>query len=82
MCIWEREEAELTDISETERAFFIRAAADAREAVEAAFPEGRSLTVEGREKDFGFLTAVMKEKDFEERYSGLGDRVLNRIRIA
>lgn len=82
VCIWEREEAELTDISETERAFFIRAAADAREAVEAAFPEGRSLTVEGREKDFGFLTAVMKEKDFEERYSGLGDRVLNRIRIA
>ncbi len=82
VCIWEREEAELTDISETERAFFIRAAADAREAVEAAFPGGRSLTVEGREKDFGFLTAVMKEKDFEERYSGLGDRVLNRIRIA
>lgn len=82
VCIWEKEEAELADVSGTERAFFIRAAADAREAVEAAFPGGRSLTVEGREEDFGFLTSVMKEKDFEDRYSALGDRVINRIRIA
>lgn len=82
VCIWEREEAELEDISGTERAFFIRAAADAREAVEATFPGGRCLTVEGRKEDFGFLTAVMREKDFEERYAALGDKVMNRIRIA
>lgn len=82
VCIWEREEAELADIAETERAFFIRAAAGAREAVEKAFPGGRVLTADGRTEDFGYITPVMREKVFEERYAALGAGALNRIRMA
>lgn len=82
VCIWEKEEAELTDISGTEKAFFIRGKADAGAEIEAAFPGGRVLTAEGRTEDFGYLTPVMKERDFEEKYAALGNRVLNRIRVA
>lgn len=82
VCIWEREEAELADVSETERAFFIRAAVGAREAVEKAFPGGRVLTADGRTEDFGYITPMMREKVFEERYAALGAGALNRIRMA
>lgn len=40
------------------------------------------MTAEGRTEDFGYLTPVMKERDFEEKYAALGNRVLNRIRVA
>lgn len=82
VCIWEKEEARLTDISGTEKAFFIRAEASAKADVEAAFPGGRCLAAEGRTEDFGFLTPVIKEKEFEEKCAGLGGRILNRIRVA
>lgn len=82
VCIWEREEAGLTDIAETERAFFIRAAVSARKAVEEAFPGGRVLTADGRTEDFGYITPVMRESVFAKRYAALGSGVLNRIRMA
>lgn len=82
VCIWEREEAELADIGETERAFFIRAKADKREAVEGMFPGGRVLTAAGRPEEIGYLTSVMREKEFEEKYARLGSDVRNRIRLA
>ncbi|MCM1027126.1 MAG: homoserine dehydrogenase [Roseburia sp.] len=82
VCIWEREEAGLVKIGETERAFFLRAAVGAREAVEKTFPGGRVLTVADRTEDFGYITPVMQEKVFEEKYAALGAGVLNRIRIA
>ncbi|MCM1188113.1 MAG: homoserine dehydrogenase [bacterium] len=82
VCIWEREEAELTDIAETDRAFFIRASAGAREAVEEAFPGGRLLVSADRTEDFGYITRVMREKDFAEKRAAVGSGILNRIRIA
>lgn len=82
VCIWEKEEAKLTDISETEKVFFVRAEASAKAEIEAAFPGGSCLTAEGRTEDFGFFTPVMKEKEFEEKCSALGGRILSRIRVA
>ena len=82
VCIWDREEAKLVDISETEKVFFVRAEASAKAEVEAAFPGGKYLTAEGRTEDFGYFTAVMKEREFEEKCAALGEKILNRIRVA
>lgn len=81
-CFWDKEEAKLADVSETERAFFVRAKAHSVKDLEAAFPGGRVLTVEGRTQDVGYFTPVMKEKDFFAKYEKLGDSVLGRIRLA
>ncbi|MBO4981599.1 MAG: homoserine dehydrogenase [Lachnospiraceae bacterium] len=81
-CFWDQEEAKLADVSETERAFFVRAKAHSVKDLEAAFPGGRVLTVEGRTQDVGYFTPVMKEKDFFAKYEKLGDSVLGRIRLA
>ena len=82
MCFWDKEEVKLTDVAETEKRFFVRAKADAREAVEAAFPDGEVVTVANRSEDFGYFTAVMKEKDFAAKCESLGDKVLSKIRLA
>lgn len=80
MCFWDREEAVLADPGQVERAFFVRAKADGREQVSRAFPGG-SFVEAGRTLDCGYLTPVMKEKDFAERYAALGDAALGRIRV-
>lgn len=82
ICLWEKEEAKLADVAETEKRFFVRAKAEARGRLEAAFPEGSSFTVENRTEDFGFLTPVMKEKEFDRKCAELGDCILGRIRVA
>lgn len=79
-CFWDAQDAVLTDISEVERCFFIRAKKDAEEAVKASFPGGKSVLVEGRD-DFGYITEPVKEKDFASKYEALGDKVYGRIRI-
>lgn len=82
MCFWDEENVQLADVSETERAFFIRAKAEAKAEVEAAFPGGELLTVENRSEDFGYFTPVMKEKDFAAKCEALGDRVQSKVRLA
>ncbi len=77
---WDAENEQLVDIAEVERAFFVRAKVEARADVEAAFAGGESVVVAGRD-DFGYVTPVMKEKDFAAKYEALGDKVLGRIRI-
>lgn len=80
-CFWDREEAKLADLDETERAFFVRAKASAGERLSGLFPGGRILTAPGRSEDMGYITAVMKEKDFREKYEQLGGDALGRIRL-
>lgn len=77
---WDAENEQLVDIAEVERAFFVRALGSAKAEVEAAFAGGKLVEVEGRD-DFGFVTPVMKEKDFAAKYEALGDKVLGRIRM-
>ncbi|MCM1535591.1 MAG: homoserine dehydrogenase [Clostridium sp.] len=81
-CFWDKEEALLADVTETKRAFFVRAKAAALDAVKEAFPGGKVIRIEGRDEDFGYFTPVMKEKDFQALYQELGEDMLNRIRLA
>ncbi|MCM1185838.1 MAG: homoserine dehydrogenase [Lachnoclostridium sp.] len=81
-CFWDKEEALLADVTETKRAFFVRAKASALDAVKEAFPGGKVIRIAGRDEDFGYFTPVMKEKDFQALYQELGDDMLNRIRLA
>lgn len=77
---WDAENEQLVDIAEVERAFFVRAKAEAKAEVEAAFAGGEVVEVAGRD-DFGYVTPVMKEKDFAAKYEALGDKVITRIRM-
>lgn len=77
---WDAENEQLVDIAEVERSFFVRAKKEAMADVEAAFAGGEIVEVAGRD-DFGFVTPVMKEKDFAAKYEALGDKVITRIRI-
>lgn len=81
-CFWEKEEVKLADVAEVEWKYFLRISADAKEAVAAAFPGGEMITVAERTEDFGYITTVVKEKDFAAKCAGLGDKVLNKIRLA
>ena len=80
-CFWDQEQVELADISQVEWKYFLRAAASAKAEVEAAFPGGRVITVEGYE-EFGYITEAIKEQDFAEKYEALNDCILSRIRLA
>ncbi len=77
---WDAENEQLVDIAEVERSFFVRALGSAKADVEAAFAGGEVVEIAGRD-DFGFVTPVMKEKDFAAKYEALGDKVITRIRI-
>ncbi len=79
-CFWDAKDAELADISELERVFFVRAKKDAAKDLEAAFPGGEWIIVDGRE-DIGYVTMPVKEKEFASKYTSLGDKVYGRIRI-
>ena len=81
ICMWNQEEAELADVAETKKRFFVRARAAARREVEAAFPGGGSFVADGRTEDFGFFTSVMKEKDFDRVCAELGSNILGSIRV-
>lgn len=81
ICMWEKEEARLADAAEVQRRFFVRARKDAKGDVEAAFPGGESITASGHSGEFGYITPVMRERDFFTKYRELGDKVLGRIRI-
>ena len=81
ICIWDREEARLADVSESRKRFFVRAKASAREKAAEIF-SGCCFVDAGRTEDIGFFTEEMSEKEFEEKSSVLGDEVLSRIRIA
>lgn len=81
-CTWEAEEVKLADLGETERRFFVRGDLSERSAVEAAFAGGTPVALPDGAEDFGFLTPVMKEKDFDSKCKALDGAVLSRIRLA
>lgn len=81
VCIWDREEAGLADMSGSRRSFFVRAKVSARGKAEEIFPGCRFLAA-GRTEDIGFFTNEMSEKEFEEKSAAFGEDILNRIRLA
>ena len=81
VCIWDKEEMQLADLSETEKGFFLRAALSVKDEIVNAFPGGKLVELEGAE-EFGYFTTSMKEKEFDAKAIVLGDKIHNRIRVA
>lgn len=82
MCIWDEQDVKLASKDEVARRFFVRvlkANADENK-VRDIFGEIQPVSVEGYEQELGFVTAVMTEKEFDEKVSRLGE-IITRIRI-
>lgn len=80
--VWSDKDANLADIKDTERAFFVRGKIEEMDAVLSAIPGGEVISVPERADDFGYFTPVMKEKDFDAKCEALKDAVLGTIRLA
>lgn len=77
------EALEIMPFGETESRFFVRIsgeAADRLAGIRTVFGEVEPVAAEDTEGEFGFLTGLLKEKDYEEKAAGL-DGILNRIRV-
>lgn len=81
ICIWDKEAAQVADVKDIRRRFFIRVEKQAHETTESIFAGGESLVLSDEREDFGFLTPAMKEKEFEEKCAKLGNAVLSKIRV-
>ena len=76
--IWDAEELKVADNDNCERKFFVRAAVEERSAVLNSFTNIKEIRTD--DKDFGFITDVMTEKEFNDRIKGLKE-VLSVIRV-
>lgn len=67
MTVWSEEKMVLEDKSERENRFFVRVKGTEalKEELEQTFGEITVIKPEGVEGEFGFVTSVMKEGDFE-----------------
>ncbi len=81
MCFWDKEEAQIVPIENTSRCFFIRAKAEAINAITTEFPQGQIITLKDEKEDIGYITAEMTEKDFGVKCNALKDVILNTIRV-
>ncbi len=79
MCFWENEDVKVESIENDNGKFFVRVAADRKEAAMEAFGSLAEVNV-GISEEFGFMTQVMTEKEFNERIASIGG-CINRIRI-
>lgn len=79
MCFWDETKVEVADVTSARRRFFVRIAADKREAAMSAFETMAEVNV-GLMKEFGFMTQEMTEKEFDEKIEKIGG-CINRIRI-
>lgn len=83
MCFWDAEEAALMSIDDVERKFFFRAKAGNSERLKKLFGEGlQEINLSDVTEEIGYVTCVMKEKEFAALYEQLADiTVGSRIRI-
>lgn len=83
MCFWDAEEAALMSIDDVERKFFFRAKAGNGERLKKLFGEElQEISLSGVTEETGYVTGVMKEKEFASLYEQLADiTVGSRIRI-
>ena len=79
MCFWENEDVKVESIENDNGKFFVRVAADRKEAAMEAFGSLAEVNV-GISEEFGFMTQVMTEKEFNERIASIGG-CTHRIRI-
>ena len=79
MCFWENEDVKVEQIGNDKGKFFVRVAADRKDAAMEAFGSLAEVNV-GITEEFGFMTQVMTEKEFNDKIEKIGG-CINRIRI-
>lgn len=79
---WEEEKIALAKLSDSRRRFFVRLDKNKVPEREAAaeFGNGRVVILESRPEEYGYITPVMSEREFAEKYEKL-DGAISRIRI-
>lgn len=82
MCFWDATDAKLMNVEEAENKFFFRVKSGNGEKVKALFGEVKSVKLSGMDEEEAFVTSLMKEKDFTEKYEKIVDICVgNRIRV-
>ncbi|MBD5485505.1 MAG: homoserine dehydrogenase [Lachnospiraceae bacterium] len=79
MCFWENEDVKVEQIGNDKGKFFVRVAADRKDAAMEAFGSLAEVNV-GITEEFGFMTQVMTEKEFNDKIEKIGG-CINSIRI-
>ncbi len=81
MTVWSVEKLELGDADDEVRKFFVRVKGDVSDlsAVNAAFGNVQTVTVDGIDGEFGFITEPMSERAFAEAAKKVD--MIHRIRI-
>ena len=70
------------NVEEAENKFFFRVKSGNGEKVKAVFGEVKSVKLSGMDEEEAFVTSLMKEKDFMEKYEKIADICVgNRIRV-
>lgn len=79
---WSEEKITLADLPSSERSFFVRLDRDKVSEGKAAeaFGNGRVVRLEELPSEYGYITPVMSEKEFAEKFEKL-DGAISRIRI-
>ena len=84
MTMWDQEKLRLEDKSDAKRRFFIRMKGDADKLLadlQYSFGEIELVHADGLEGEFGFVTPVMMEGDYDTRAKSYKDQILHMIRI-
>lgn len=78
-CVWSEEKMNVADYTSSVRKFFVRAAISSHGQVLNKF--GNVTEVRVTDEEFGFVTELMSEAEFEAKLAGV-DGVLAKIRVA
>lgn len=84
MTMWKQDKLQLEDKGDAKRRFFIRMKGNADEILpklEDSFGEIEIVHADGLEGEFGFITRVMMEGDYDTRAKIYKDQILHMIRI-
>ena len=84
MTMWKQDKLKLEDKSDAKRRFFIRMKGNAEEMLadlKYSFGDIKPIRVEGLEGEFGFVTPVMMEGDYDTRAKAYKEQILHMIRI-
>ena len=84
MTMWDSKKLQLEDKADAKRRFFVRMKGDAGTLLpelKESFGEIEVVQVEGMDDEFGFVTPVIMEGDYETRAKIYEDKILHMIRI-
>lgn len=79
MCFWDNENVKVENVENSKRKFFVRVSADKKTEAMETFGSQAEVNV-GIAEEFGFMTQVMSEREFNEKIEKIGG-CINRIRI-